>query len=214
MNQDYLRQLKRDDSWLPGAKRLLAAFSLSLENVHFVLVGESPYPRATSANGYAFWDDSVESLWSSSGLSKQVNRATSLRNWIKMLLLARGDLGMDLSQQAIATIDKTHLVQSAEQFFRGMMNKGILLLNASLVYSEGKVPFHAREWRPFLMSVLDQIATTKPKAELILFGKLAECIPQDKLPVGLISEHPYNVSFITNTRVLNFFKPLDLLSND
>lgn len=214
MDDQYLAQLKNDSNWLPGISRLLAAFSLSLDNLRYVLLGESPYPRSVSANGYAFWDNSVGCLWNSSGLSKQVNRATSLRNWIKMLLVARGALKSDLSQQAIAEVNKCHLVQTAEQLFLGMMEKGILLLNASLVYSEGKVPYHARHWKPFLTSVLNQIALIKPDVQLIVFGKLAESIPQNQLTVGLISEHPYNVSFITNKRVIDFFKPLDLLSND
>ncbi|HFD2288767.1 TPA: uracil-DNA glycosylase, partial [Legionella pneumophila] len=34
----------------------------------------------------------------------------------------------------------------------------------------------------------------------------------NKLLIGLVSEHPYNVSFITNQRVIEFFKPMDLLS--
>jgi uracil-DNA glycosylase len=95
-----------------------------------------------------------------------------------------------------------------------MMAKGILLLNASLVYSEGKIPYHARLWRPFIVSLIDQLALIKPQVELILLGKIAESIPGDKLNIGLFAEHPYNISFITNKRVLEFFSPLDLLLND
>lgn len=214
MDPRYLKQLEQDTHWLPGLSKGFSAWTLPLEKVRFILMGESPYPRAESANGYAFWDNSVQSLWSQGGLSKPVNKATSLRNWIKMLLLSRGELNQLVSQQAIARLDKSHLVQTAEQLFRGMMKKGILLLNASLVYSEGKVQWHAKHWRPFMLSFLDQIAQFKPDVQLILLGKLAESIPQDKLPVGLLAEHPYNVSFITNTNVLAFFKPLDLLLND
>jgi uracil-DNA glycosylase len=214
INPDYLKQLQRDNNWLPGFNRLFAAFSLSLSQVNYILLGESPYPRLASANGYAFWDNAVDSLWSEKGLNKAVNRATSLRNWIKMLLVARGNLTNDTSQEAIARLDKTDLVPTAEAFFSGMMNKGILLLNASLVYSEGKVPYHARQWKPFMQSVLEQIALIKPSVQLILFGKIAEIVPADKLPIGLIAEHPYNISFITNQKVIKFFQPLDLLSYD
>ncbi len=185
-----------------------------MSKTQYILLGESPYPRVSSANGYAFWDKAVSSLWSEQGLSKPVNKATSLRNLIKMLLLARGALELDLSQETIARLDKSHLVQSGEDFFRGMMQKGILLLNACLVYSEGKVPYHARYWKPFMQSMFTQLALIKPDVKLILLGKIAETTPQDKLPVALIAEHPYNVSFITNQRVIEFFKPLDLLSHD
>ncbi|WP_454783776.1 uracil-DNA glycosylase family protein [Legionella sp. WA2024007413] len=211
MDQNYLFQLIHDKNWLPGAERLLAAFNLPLARTQYILLGESPYPRKDSANGYAFWDNSVADLWSSTGLSKTVNRATSLRNWIKMMLCARGDLGFNTSQADIALLDKNDLVQTAQQLFEGMMNKGILLLNASLVYSEGKVPYHARQWKPFIQSLLEQLVQVKPNVQLILLGKIAETAAQNKLPIGLIAEHPYNVSFITNQHVINFFKPLDLL---
>nr|WP_284498327.1 uracil-DNA glycosylase family protein [Legionella maioricensis] len=212
MDNNYLKQLLDDRTWLPGLNHLFAAFSLSLSQTRYVLLGESPYPRTSSANGYAFWDNAVGDLWSPQGLSKPVNRATSLRNWIKMLLVARGDLTTDTSQQAIAQIDKTGLVHTAEQLFRGMMRQGILLLNATLVYSEGMVPYHARQWKPFMKVLLEQLAVVKPTVQLILLGKMAETIPQDKLSVGLAAEHPYNVSFITNQLVIEFFQPLDLLS--
>jgi uracil-DNA glycosylase len=215
MDKNYLEQLSQNNEWLPGPEHVFAAFSLPVAHINYVLLGESPYPRAISANGYAFWDNSVASLWSPQGLSKAVNKATSLRNWIKMLLVARGELtSLNTSQSAIAHIDKKNLVDTAENFFMGMMKKGILLLNASLVYSEGQVPYHARYWRPFMQSLLEQLALIKPKVELILLGKIAEIIPQNKLPIGLVAEHPYNISFITNKNVLRFFQPLDLLAHE
>ena len=213
MDNGYLKQLLEDRTWLPGWNHLFAAFSLPLSQTRYVLLGESPYPRASSANGYAFWDNAVGDLWSQQGLSKSVNRATSLRNWIKMLLVARGDLTTsDTSQQAIAQMDKSGLVHTAAQLFMGMMKQGILLLNAALVYSEGKVPYHARNWKPFMEVLMEQLAVIKPTVQLILLGKIAETIPQDKLSVGLAVEHPYNVSFITNRHAIEFFQPLDLLS--
>lgn len=212
MDKRYIQQLVEDTNWLPGLNNLFAAFSLPLSKTDYVLLGESPYPRVQSANGYAFWDNAVGSLWSPQGFSKPVNRATSLRNWLKMLLVARGSLNSDTSQQAIAQIDKTNLVHTAEDFFVGMMNKGILLLNACLVYSEGKVPYHARHWKPFMQSLLEQLAVIKPEIQLILLGKIAETVPRDKLSVGLAAEHPYNISFIRNQTVIDFFQPLDLLS--
>lgn len=213
MDRGYLGYLQTDSDWLPGLGTLFAAFSQPLSHTNYILLGESPYPRKESANGYAFWDNAVASLWSPDGLSKAVNRATSFRNWIKMLLIARGDLNTDTSQQAIARLDKSDMIQTAEAFFRGMMSKGILLLNASLVYSEGKVPYHARQWRVFMQSLLEQLALVKPDVQLILFGKIANTVPQEQLSIGLACEHPYNVSFITNQRVIEFFQPLDLLSN-
>lgn len=212
MDELYLKKLIDDTQWLPGIGHLFAAFNLPLSKLNYLLLGESPYPRKQSANGYAFWDNAVDGLWSEQGLSKTVNRATSLRNIMKMLLIARGALSTDTSQDAIAKLNKEGLVKTAPQLFEGMMNKGILLLNASLVYSEGQVPFHARHWRPFMQSLLEQLATIKPEVKLILLGKIAAVIPPNQLPIGLLAEHPYNISFINNAEVIEFFKPLDLLT--
>lgn len=77
----YLPALAADD-YLPTQGRLFAAFTLPLAQVRHVLVGEGPYPRADSATGVCFMDGAVGSLWSATGLSKPVNRATSLRNFI------------------------------------------------------------------------------------------------------------------------------------
>ncbi len=214
MDKEYLNELFYNKDWLPGLNHLFAAFSQPLNKLQYVLLGESPYPRKQSANGYAFWDNAVDDLWSKDGLSKTVNRATSLRNLIKMLLIARGDLDKDTSQHAIARLNKKHLIKTGTQLFEGMIGKGFLLLNASLVYSEGKVPYHARQWRPFMHHLFEQLAVIKPKVELILLGKIAATLPSHQLSVGLLAEHPYNISFIHNAEVIEFFKPLDLLSYD
>ena len=100
LHPEYRKQLQFEHHWLPGFQQLFAAFRQPLSATRFILLGESPYPRVQSANGYAFWDANVGSLWSSSGLSKEVNRATSLRNMLKMLLHARGDLQHDFSQNS------------------------------------------------------------------------------------------------------------------
>lgn len=212
MDANYIDTLQTTDQWLPGIKSLFAAFSMPLSATRYILLGESPYPRAQSANGYAFWDNSVHSLWSQTGFSKEVNRATSLRNFIKMLLFARGDLTVDFSQNAIARLDQSVYQQTAQQFFSTFMKEGFLLLNASLVYSEHKVPYHARKWRPFIHCLLNQLAEYDSSIQLVLLGRIAEQIPQTKLLPGLLAEHPYNISFITNSDAVNFFKPMDLLA--
>ena len=214
MDKAYLDVLSTTDDYLPQKTQLFAAFGRPLSRTDYILLGESPYPRAASANGHAFWDVAVDSLWSETGLSKSVNRATSLRNLIKMLLHARGDLTHDFSQPAIASLDKTNYHQTLDALFLKLLNQGFMLLNASLVYQENKVAYHARHWAPFMSVILDKLACEKPNIKLILFGKIAEKIAGYQRFDCVIAEHPYNISFITNSDVLNFFKPMDLLLND
>lgn len=215
MDQHYLQQLLADEPWLPGKTKFLSAFSLPLPKVKTILLGESPYPRIESANGYAFWDAAVGDIWSETGLAKPVNRATSLRNFVKMLLVAEGSLTPNnTTQPAIANCDKTKFIQTNTELFEGLINRGFLLLNATLVLGIEKVQTNAKHWRPFINSILVDILSKQPDITLILFGKIAEMIDKlKKLPntPRLYAEHPYNVTFINNKKVLDFFRPFDLL---
>ncbi len=204
VDPDYLEMLTHEDNWLPGPDKIFNAFSIPLPKVKRILVGESPYPRAQSANGYAFWDGAVKEIWTDeSKLNKTVNRATSLRNFIKMLLKAEGE-------------KPEHRVQTLSELFQNLLSHGFLLLNASLVlHPTRKVQEDAKQWRNFMQEILNGIYEVNPKVELVLFGKIAQTIlPLLKYPFKIIqAEHPYNLTFIDNPVVLDYFRPLQLLSS-
>ena len=218
----YLPGLVQGD-FLPSGNRLFAAFSLPLASVHYVLIGEGPYPRAESATGVCFMDGAVEDLWSEKGLSKQVNRATSLRNFIKMLLVCEGTLNVDactgepLAEAARrARAMGNNYIQSLPELQRSLQELGFLLLNASLVFRPGVAPAKdGQAWRPFLQVVLKALAQRHGAAPvMILWGKVAGLISTldgvDRLP-RIVAEHPYNLSFIANPGMHELFRPLDLL---
>jgi uracil-DNA glycosylase len=211
----YLQKLLESKEWLPGPEKIFNAFSLPLNQVNYVLFGESPYPRHESANGYAFWDAAVEELWSPTGLSKKVNRATSLRNILKMLLVAEGCLHENhLGQEAIAKINKESFVQSNHELFTNFLTHGFLLLNAAMVLQFGSPQKNARVWYPFVQEILTYLLLNRPQTKFILLGRIANPITKlvTSIPVKMLCvEHPYNHSFITNRNVLAFFKPLHLL---
>ena len=215
MNPAYLNTLYHSTQWLPGPEKIFNAFSLPLDKVQYILFGESPYPRAQSANGYAFWDAAVNTLWSETGLSKPVNRATSLRNMIKMLLVSEGILDpKQTGQSDITKIDKSQLIATNQELFSHLLDKGFLLLNATLVLQPGQVRKDAIAWHPFIKYILAFLSKNNPTTQLILFGNIANVI--DKLAGHhysrkLYAEHPYNLSFISNHQVIEFFKPLHLL---
>lgn len=218
VSPSFYEGLSEDADWLPGPGLALRAFSLPLDKTNFVLLGESPYPRAQSANGLAFFDGAVDQIWSETGLSTEVNRATSLRNLIKAMLIADGLLmPTDTSQGAIAQVDKSSMVKILPELFDNLHGHGFLLLNASLsLASKMTVAYQAQAWKPFLEGILEGLAARRPEARLVLFGKIAERV--DALPVAarfsrLATEHPYNVSFIRNQGVHEFFKPLRLLES-
>jgi uracil-DNA glycosylase len=215
VNADYKLSLLQDPNWLPGKDKFLNAFSLPLSQLKVILFGESPYPRAVSANGYAFYDANVSALWSDTGFAKAVNRATSLRNILKMLLLTDGLLQADdLSQQAIARLDKSKFIQTLPQLFDRLHQHGFLLLNASLVLSQRPVKIDTKAWQPFMSKLLELIHHHAPNTKLLLWGNLAKQInafPASQLFLRQYAEHPYNLSFIQNKEMLDYFKPLRLL---
>lgn len=216
LDPHYLTQLARNEEWLPGPEKIFNAFTLPLNQVNYVLLGESPYPRHESANGYAFWDASVHELWSPTGLSKRVNRATSLRNILKMLLITEGMLDPHYTgQEAIAKINKETLVKTNDEFFENFIRRGFLLLNATPVLQSQAPQKDARAWYPFLGEIIHCLLQKRPTVQFILLGRIATVIdtlladhPEVK---KLQAEHPYNLSFIHNADVWAFFKSLHLL---
>jgi uracil-DNA glycosylase len=222
----YLSALASDD-YLPTGGRLFAAFAQPLESVKYVLVGEGPYPRPESATGVCFMDGAVHSLWSEKGFSKPVNRATSLRNFIKMLLVADGQLKSgQTSGEAIASVAATVrdndslFIQTREELQDNLTAHGFLLLNASLVFRPHVPPLKdAKAWQPFLQTVLaalvahaEQNRTVVPT--LVLWGKVAGLLselPSNSSFPKAISEHPYNLSFINSAPMQALFGPMRLL---
>jgi uracil-DNA glycosylase len=219
-NPSYLPELAVD-SYLPTELRLFAAFALPLDQVRYVLVGEGPYPRAESATGVCFMDGAVKGLWSDEeggGLSKPVNKATSLRNFMKMLLVADGQLELaNTAGEALASVAARARAGSAIQTLAEMQERltahGFLLLNASLVFRPHVPPVKdAKAWLPFFETVMKGLAERQPT--LVLWGKIAEQL--NKLPVvkalpQIVCEHPYNISFIANKEMHALFGPMRLL---
>jgi uracil-DNA glycosylase len=221
VDADYLSQLLNANAWLPGIDNLFSAFRRDRLGVRYVLIGESPYPRKQSANGIAFYDAAVNELWSETGLSKSVNRATSLRNIIKTALLAEGYIRPDsqgkISQASIAAIDKTAMVQTLGELFQALENNGFLMLNATpVLHPERKPSIEAKYWQGFLLRLLEGLgASLNHSVTLVLWGKIAESI--EALPIAgnyqkLVCEHPYNLSFIQNPIMQSLFGELKLLS--
>ncbi|MEH6434079.1 uracil-DNA glycosylase [Massilia sp. DD77] len=218
-NPAYLPALAGDD-YLPTDNRLFAAFAQPLGKVRYVLVGEGPYPRAESATGVCFMDGAVRELWSETGLSKPVNRATSLRNFMKMLLVASGQLQADdTGGSAMVPVAQAAraggAIQTLAQLQDRLHQNGFLLLNASLVFRSHVPPaVDARAWLPFLQTVLAALAAQAERPTMILWGKIAEQLRKLPETAGLpqiAAEHPYNLSFIQHQGMQELFGPMRLL---
>lgn len=219
-NPGYLPALAREE-YLPTGQRIFAAFALPLCEVRYVLVGEGPYPRAQSATGVCFMDGAVGSLWGDAGLSKPVNKATSLRNFMKMLLVADGQLdGASTGGAALRPVAQRALENGAigtlAELQDNLTRHGFLLLNAALVFRPNVAPvIEARAWLPFLQTVLAALAdNVVPAPTLVLWGKIAEQLkqlPETARFPQVCSEHPYNLSFINHAGMQELFGPMRLL---
>jgi len=215
LSPKYREFLEKDDGYFPTFSNFLNAFhTLELKNTKYILFGQDPYPRFESACGYAFIDANVKTLFSKKGFSKEVNRATSLRNFLKMLLLSDGYLSNDdLSQEAISRLDKSDFIDSIDELRVNFEKNGVLLLNTALVFTRKEdTKLHVKEFRVFMHRFLSRLS--QHNIELILFGSMAKDIKKS-LPAALEFKtietlHPYNVGFITDLEVQKFFKPFSL----
>ncbi|MEA3490421.1 MAG: uracil-DNA glycosylase [Campylobacterota bacterium] len=216
LSQTYREYLESDQNYFPNRENYFNAFrTLPRERVRYILFGQDPYPRVESAIGYAFIDGKVDDIFSSSGLSKPVNRATSLRNFIKMALVARGNLDInDTSQEAISNINKDDLITSIHQLKENFEQNGVLLLNTALIFSSKEESRkHINAWKPFVEMLLSQMQEINPT--LILFGTHAKALKKLKEIEKFQSielEHPYNHTFISNKSALNLFGSMNLLA--
>ncbi len=216
LSDDYRSYLKSGHDYFPSQEHYFNAFkTLPKEKVRYILFGQDPYPRKESAIGYAFIDGKVKDIFSDTGLSKEVNRATSLRNFIKMTLVARGDLALDTtSQEAIAQVDKSMFIRSIRELKDNFEKNGVLLLNTALIFSsKEESKKHIKAWRPFVEKLLAEMQEVDPV--LILFGTHAKALKKlegiEKFRT-IELEHPYNHTFISNPEALKLFAPMDLLA--
>ncbi len=212
---EYRSFLENDKNYFPSSSNYFNAFkTLPRQNVKYILFGQDPYPRVESAGGYAFIDEKVETLFCSTGLTKEVNRATSLRNFMKMLLVARGDMATeDTSQNAISKVNREPLIDSILELRKNFEKNGVLLLNTALIFTDKKSSTkHVKAWRPFVQILLKELEEDNPK--LILFGTYAKELKK-KLQLNKFEtievEHPYNQTFISNTKAIELFGNMNLL---
>ncbi len=213
----YRDFLDADAGYFPNKSAMFNAFkTMRKRDVRYILFGQDPYPRIRSAIGYAFIDGAVEQIFVPKGLDTRINRATSLRNFVKMVLVADGRLSCaDTSQDAIAAMDKTDLIDSMDALRANFEKSGVLLLNTALIFTAKEASaYHIRMWQGFIGRLVEQMQPESPK--LILFGAHAKALK--KLPAlsaceTIELEHPYNHTFICNPDAHRLFGDMELFKD-
>ena len=106
-------------------------------------------------------------------------------------------------------------IQTLPQLQDNLTREGFLLLNAALVFRKHVAPaIDARAWLPFLQTVLAALAGRPQPPTLVLWGKIAEQLrklPETEGLPQIVSEHPYNLSFIGHHGMQALFGPMELL---
>lgn len=220
LDDEYITSLTGCD-FFPSFRKIFSPFKTPFESVKFILFGESPYPRVGSATGYSFIDGEVKDIWSDKGLSKKVNRATSLRNIIKTAMVAEGLVSEELNKEDIINLDKTNLSKTMEDIKDSFISNGFLLLNASPILREDRSKKVIRNdfyrWSGFYRDILKELDSRECNwtTSIVLWGGIAkdiESIYKPKKIEFIKMEHPYNISFISNPAAISLFSDISILS--
>ena len=142
---DYFRDL-RNTRVVPPLPLLFRAFSVRLNDIKVIIVGQDPTPQPDEATGLAF------SLW------PNVDPVT-VPSVFNMLVELRWE-GMD--------------VGLTNGDLRPWVDEGVMLLNAALTTVEGRRGAHQRHWEHFTDWVVKYISYHARRSAWILWGSHAQ----------------------------------------
>ena len=135
----------------PPKEKIFRAFQLTPYNsVKVVIIGQDPYPQVDE-NFNPFLNKKIVS-YTADGLAFSAYKMTnSLRNIFNAI---EHDIGVKCTN--------TDLTNWAKQ--------GVLLLNSALTVEKDNPGSHIKEWRPFLMRVLDSLNNHPKRLIFLLWG--------------------------------------------
>ena len=211
-----LNNILNDKTLIPSNKDIFNGFNIPAKDVKYIIFGESPYPRIESATGYAFIDGKVKEIWGESGLSKEVNKATSLRNLFKTALVAENIISPDKTTKPyLKNINTECFVNSMEELRVNLNNNGVALLNSCLSLRQGKVQrTDVNIWGNIIDKFLLDLFYQNKNITLVLWGNISKRIKDMdsfKYYQYIESEHPYNKSFIESKKMQSFLKEIKFL---
>jgi uracil-DNA glycosylase len=138
------------------------------EEVNCVLFGEDPYPRITSANGIAFWDQEIQS-WNDK------TNGNSLKNILKAILISKNEAVYNSSiNQCRETAERIGF-KTPPELFESWLGQGVFLVNVSLTFSSAAAKkAHFDFWKPFHSAVIHSLNVRTKSPYYILWGRKAQ----------------------------------------
>ncbi len=167
-----LRQfLQSSPQVIPQKSQIFNVFyRVPVKKVCCVLYGEDPYPRKSSANGIAFWDNEVQS-WQDRTVG------SSMKNILKALLVAHGlaDYSTPIAQCREIALQQG--IKEPAALFEHWLQNGVLLVNVALTFTtaaEKKQHFYF--WQEFHQALIKALAHLPRPPFFILWGKKAQAL--------------------------------------
>jgi uracil-DNA glycosylase len=154
---------------IPKPSKIFNAFThFNPNDVKVVLYGEDPYPRPTSANGVAFWDEEIK-YWTDK------TNGNSLKNILKALLVHKNMAVYQTQMEQCRKIALEQRIPQPPQLFKSWLSQGVLLINTSMTFSarEDKKK-HFLFWMPFHLALIKALNRREQSPVYILWGKKAQ----------------------------------------
>lgn len=183
----------------PEKKDIFRVFSMSIEDINVVILGQDPYARKEVANGLAFATNNKETPYSLEVIYSEIERSFYSR---------------DFTPERLNIIDN-NLLHWHQQ--------GIFLLNTALTVQEGKPNSHTKYWQWFTQKVIEYITEYTTGLVWLLWGKKAQEFQIDEtLHYVFKAPHPAKGAytgkdefigcnhFIETSKIIKYNKGIDL----
>lgn len=180
-----LERLSKESNYCPTPDKVFQAFvECKFEDLKVVFVGMDPYSQRGIATGLAF---------ANAEETKPNNYSPSL----KVLIDAVNKYYDDIP---LGGFDCT---------LKLWCKQGVLLLNSALTVKENETGSHILLWRPFIISLLQNIVKIKPNTIFVLFGNQAKSLHKyiGNSPVIEVVHPAFCVR--NKSSLPNFFKEVD-----
>lgn len=180
-----LERLSKESNYCPTPDKVFQAFvECKFKDLKVVFVGMDPYSQKGIATGLAF---------ANAEETKPNNYSPSL----KVLIDAVNKYYDDIP---LGGFDCT---------LKLWCRQGVLLLNSALTVKENETGSHILLWRPFIISLLQNIVKIKPNTIFVLFGNQAKSLHKyiGNSPVIEVVHPAFCVR--NKSSLPNFFKEVD-----
>ena len=150
-------------SFQPARENIFKVFSMPLQDIKVVIIGQDPYPTPNTAIGRVF------------AVSKETKIPPSLKV-IQQEIANESVLDIKNEQDREELLEIRKLFMEVSPIWRTLEHlekQGVFLINAALTVETGKIGSHLRYWENFTARLVSFISTKKPCIWL-LWGRKAQ----------------------------------------